>query len=100
MTGDASLLTGLTLKDGGYVTYGDNNKDKIVDSGNIVVKGNLTIQNVLLVEGLKHNLLSISHLCDKGLQVTFQSEIYLFPVETQDKLTLLVKGLTMCTCLI
>jgi len=77
MTGDVSLLTRLTLKHGGYVTYGDNTKDKIVGSCDIEVRGNLTIQNVLLVEGLKHNLLSISQLCAKGLQVTFQPKIYL-----------------------
>jgi len=69
MTGDESLLTGLTLKHGGYVTYGDNNKGKIIGSGDIGVKGSLTIQNVLLVEGLKHNLLSISQLSDKGMKV-------------------------------
>jgi len=40
-------------------------------------KGNLIIHNVLLVEGLKRNLLSISQLCDKGLEVTFQPEICL-----------------------
>jgi len=81
MIGDASLLTGLTLKHGGYVTYEDNNKGKIVGNRDIKVKGNLTIQNVLLVEGLKHNLLSISQLCDKGLQVTFQPEICLISSE-------------------
>ena len=32
---------------------------------------------MVLVEGLKHNLLSISQLCDKGLEVTFQIEICL-----------------------
>jgi len=56
MTGDKSLLTSVTLKHGGYVTYGDNNKGKIIGSGEIEVKGSLIIQNVLLVEGLKHNL--------------------------------------------
>ena len=60
MTRDESLLTGLTLKHGGYATYGDNNKGKITGSGDIGVKGSLTIQNMLLVGGLKHNLLSIS----------------------------------------
>jgi len=35
MIGDESLLTGLILKHGGYVTYGDNNKGKIIDSGDI-----------------------------------------------------------------
>jgi len=74
MTGDEYLLTGLILKHGGYVTYGANNKGKIIGSGDIGVKGSLIIQNVLLVEGLKHNLLSISHLCVKGLKVTFQPE--------------------------
>jgi len=77
MIGDASLLTGLTLKHGGYVTYCDNNKGRIVGNGDIEVKGNLTIHNVLLVEGLKHNLLSISQLCNKGMQATFQPEICL-----------------------
>ena len=60
MTGDESLLTSLILKHGGYVTYGDNNKGKIIGNGNIGVKGSLTIQNVLLVEGLKY--LSLIHI--------------------------------------
>ena len=30
-----------------------------------------TSRNVLLVEGLKHNLISISQLCDKGFKVMF-----------------------------
>jgi len=54
MTGIESLLTSLILKHGGYDTYGDNNKGKIIGSGDIGVKGSLAIQNVLLVEGLKH----------------------------------------------
>jgi len=60
MTGDASLLTGLVIKHGGFVTYGDNNRGRIIGCGDIGVKGNLIIQIVLLVEGLKPNLLSIS----------------------------------------
>ena len=31
-------------------------------------------ENVLLVEGLKHSLLSVSQLCDKGYKVSFDSE--------------------------
>lgn len=30
-----------------------------------------TITNVLLVESLTHNLLSIRHLCDEGYAITF-----------------------------
>ena len=29
------------------------------------------IENVVLVDGLKHNLLSVSQLCDKGFNVIF-----------------------------
>ena len=60
MTGDASLLTGLVIKHGGFVMYGDNNRGIIIGCGDIGVKGNLIIENVLLVKRLKHNLLSIS----------------------------------------
>jgi len=62
MIGDASLLTGLVIKHGEFFTYRDNNGGKIIGCGDIGVKGNLIIQNVLLVEGLKHNLLSIKQL--------------------------------------
>jgi len=77
MTRVESLLTGLVIKHGRFVMYGENNRGRIIGCGDIGVKGNLIIQNVLLVEGLKHNLLSISQQCDKGLQVTFQPEICL-----------------------
>jgi len=34
----------------------------------------LEIKDVLFMEGLKHNLLSISQLCDNGLKVIFESD--------------------------
>lgn len=61
----------LTLQKGVYVSYGDNNKGKIIGIGTIGKSLNSIIQNVLLVDGLKHNLLSVSQLCDKGNEVTF-----------------------------
>jgi len=33
------------------------------------------IDNVLFVEGLKHNLLSISQLCDIGYDVSFNKDV-------------------------
>ena len=68
MIGDESKLTFLTKKNGGYVTFGDNAKRKIIGQGNIGNDISSLIENVLLVDGLKHNLLSISQLCDKGLK--------------------------------
>ena len=50
----------LEFKAGGDVKFGGNQKGKIIGSGTIG-NGNLpSISNVLLVEGLAHNLLSIS----------------------------------------
>jgi len=66
MNVDASKIFKLVLKFKEYVTYGDNNKGKVLGRGDIGDNSSIIIQNVLYVEGLKHNLLSISLLCDKG----------------------------------
>jgi len=73
MTGDASRFINISLKQDGHVTYGDNNKGKILGKGTIGNEDILLIHDVLYVEGLKHNLLNISQLCDKGYQVTFRT---------------------------
>ncbi|KAF1885917.1 hypothetical protein Lal_00049321, partial [Lupinus albus] len=65
MTGDRSNFLDLSLKGKGYVTYGDNNKGKILGTGTVGNSSHTQIENVLYVEGLEHNLLSISQLCDK-----------------------------------
>ena len=75
MTGDPSHFSMLTSKEEGYVTFGDNNKGKIIGKGTIGNKFNFSIDDVLLVDGLKHNLLSISQLCDKGYIVRFESNM-------------------------
>ena len=41
--------------------------------GNLSV-GNVVIQDVALVEGLKHNLLSVSQFTDKGFKVDFDRD--------------------------
>jgi len=56
------------------VTYGDNNRGKILGVGDIGSKNKVIIKDVLLVEGLKHSLLSISQLCDHGYKITFEPE--------------------------
>ena len=72
MTGHADLFTFLERKIGGTITFGDNNKGHIISIGNIGNIDKALIENVLLVKGLKHNLLSISQLCDKGYNVKFE----------------------------
>lgn len=70
MTGNKDLLSDYIEKDGPEVIFGDNNSGKTRGYGT-VGKGSLTVRKVAYVEGLKHNLLSISQLCDKGHQVIF-----------------------------
>ena len=73
MTGDKSKFLRISFKKEGHVTYGDNNKGRILGRGSIGDENILVIHDVLSVEGLKHNLLSIIQLCDKGYQMMFKS---------------------------
>ena len=70
MTGNKSLLSEFVRKSGPDVSYGDGNIGYTLGYGNLVI-GNVTIENVALVEGLKHNLLSISQITDRGYHVIF-----------------------------
>nr|KYP36602.1 hypothetical protein KK1_042260 [Cajanus cajan]KYP36606.1 hypothetical protein KK1_042264 [Cajanus cajan] len=74
MIGDASKFIDLTPKRSGHVTFEDNNKGKILGIGRIGTNFSTSIENVLLVDGLKHSLLSVSQLCDKGFSVSFVME--------------------------
>jgi len=73
MTGDLAQFTSLKFKAEGHDTYRDNNRGRILGRGNVGTQNSTTIENVLYVEGLKHSLLSISQLCDKGYKVNFEA---------------------------
>jgi len=60
---------------GGAVTFGKNDKGKIKGKGIIGKNNSSKIEDVQYVEGLKHNLLSISQLCDNGFEVIFKPNI-------------------------
>jgi hypothetical protein len=53
------------------ITFGDNSKGKVKRLGKITSSNNLSISNVLLVEFLSYNLLSVAQLCDLGLICKF-----------------------------
>ncbi|XP_057986693.1 uncharacterized protein LOC131171239 [Hevea brasiliensis] len=75
MTRNANLFLSLEKKDGGgQVTFGDNGKGKIVGIGKVGKENSPILDKVLLVDGSKHNLLSVSQLCDKGCRVVFKSK--------------------------
>ncbi len=73
MTGDASKFLMIKPSKGGSVTFGDNSKGKILGIGSVGKDSSTSIEDILLVQSLKHNLLSISQLCDKGNIVVFKS---------------------------
>ena len=85
MTRDESKFAFLTKRKGGYVTFGYNSKGRIIGQGNIGNGTSSLIESVLLVDGLKHNLLSIIQLCDKGFKVIFEASHYIIKDIKNDK---------------
>ena len=71
MTGDRSLFKVFKSKKGGNVTFGDGSKSQIKGKGIITLPRLSDIANVLYVEGMKVNLLSISQICDQDFMVLF-----------------------------
>ncbi|XP_050890376.1 uncharacterized protein LOC127095777 [Lathyrus oleraceus] len=67
MTSDISLFIYFTPKKKGFMTYGEKNKRATLGKDSVGNPSSTTIYDVILVEALKHNLLSISQLCDKGV---------------------------------
>ncbi|XP_050908751.1 uncharacterized protein LOC127122457 [Lathyrus oleraceus] len=90
MTGEISLFIDFKAKKRGYVSYGNNNKGEILGKGSVGNPYTITISDVNLVEGLKHNILSISQLCDKGYKVTFTNTSCI--IEHNDKKDIVFKG--------
>lgn len=81
MTEDKSLFTHFTEVQDGRVTFSDGNSTGIVGKGTVEVPGIPKLNDVLYVKGLKHNLISISQICDKGYGVHFVKDKY----EIKDK---------------
>ena len=69
MTRDQSLFKVFEFKKGGNVTFGDGSKSQIKGKGIISLPGLPNIANVLYVEGMRVNLLSISQICDQDFMV-------------------------------
>ena len=73
MTEDQYKFISLKRK-GGNVAFGDDSSAKILGEGVVEIgRKNVKAKNVLLVEDLNHNLLSVSKMCDQGYTLTFDS---------------------------
>jgi len=99
MTGDASHLINLIWKLDGFVTYGDNNRGRILGIGDIGGDDEVIIKDVQLVDGLKHNLLSTSQLCDKGYKITFEFDLCLIANSIISEIVLVGKQCIHAQCL-
>ena len=78
MTGDPNLFLRIEKKEGGEVTFGDNAKGKDVGISKVCNPNSTCIDDILLVSGLKHNLLSVSQLCDKGYKSLLTLNLMLY----------------------
>ncbi|CAN0881939.1 Retrovirus-related Pol polyprotein from transposon TNT 1-94, partial [Linum grandiflorum] len=67
MTGNKNLFYTFQSKERGKVSFGDNRSSKILGFGEIGEKDNIILKKVMLVEKLKHNLISISQLCGDSI---------------------------------
>jgi hypothetical protein len=75
MTGDARMFNSINTNDSnGYdsIIFGDNGKGMVKRLGKIAISNDMSISNVLLVESLNFNLLSVAQLCDLGFKCIFR----------------------------
>jgi len=73
MTGDRSLLMEQTLrpptKD--HIVFADKSSIKVLGLGRVAISRDRHMENVMLVESLGYNLMSVSMLCDLDMLVIF-----------------------------
>ena len=73
MTRNKSFFETLVMDEKGCITFGDGSKIRVVGKGTISNPGLPSLSKALYVDGLKANLISISHLSDEGFFILFSS---------------------------
>jgi hypothetical protein len=75
MTGDKIKFLSLSENKLGNVTFGNDAPGKIKGKRMVsLINCKGKYQDVLFVDGLKHNMLSVSKICDRGCKVVFTSK--------------------------
>jgi hypothetical protein len=73
MTGDKGWFSNLVpVVSRKYITFGDNERRRVLSEGEIKVSDKVTLKRVALVQSLGFNLLSVSQLLDEGFEVLFR----------------------------
>ena len=96
MIGDRTLFKTFKSKKGGNITFGDERKSQIKEKGIISLPRILDIANVLYVEGLRVNPLSISQICDQEFMVLFSKGKCLVLNESNEQLISGIRTLDNC----
>jgi len=74
MTGDKGVFLTLRKEIYGSISFQNDNSSIIIGRGTIIIGNKGTKKkNVLLVEDMKHNILSVSQMCDQGHKLVFDS---------------------------
>lgn len=92
MTGEANMFSSFDDEATSYdnITFGDNSKGEVKGLGKVAISNELSLSNVLLVDSLKFNLLSVTQLCDLGYKCIFTS--YGVEVTSMDEKKHIFKG--------
>ena len=73
--GDKGKFLSLSESKSGNITFGNDAPGKIKGKGMVSLSnGKGKAQDVLLVDGMKHNLLSVIQMCDRRCEVLFTSK--------------------------
>jgi hypothetical protein len=78
MTGNKGLFEDLDTSVKAQIKFGNDNIVEVMGKGAINVitnSGNKTIPDVYFVPGLKHNLISVGQLTQKGYRVSFENNV-------------------------
>jgi hypothetical protein len=71
---DRDMFLTLRKEIDGSVSFENDDSAKIIGKGIVRIGNkNTKAENVLLVEDMKHNILSVVQMCDQGQKVTFNS---------------------------
>jgi hypothetical protein len=75
VTGDEDKFITLRKERDGSISFGNGDSCRIIGRGTIIIGNKDTkAENVLLVEDMKHNLLSVIHMCDQDHKIMFVSQ--------------------------
>jgi hypothetical protein len=72
ITGEKDMFDSLQLtQEAQEIVFGDSGKSKVIGIGKIPISDQQSLSNVLLVDSLSYNLMSVSQLCGMGYNCLF-----------------------------